>query len=117
VTQKGDADANAEAINYELDQSAQQGEGQDAKQSQSGGGNAGASGSAGQSAPSAGGSGPVSAATPVGILPALPLPLGIVEKLLSTVQATLADPVGTLMAVLKDPIGSVTGLVSSLLSS
>ena len=113
VTQKGDADANAEAINYELDQSAEQGDGQGAKQSQSGGGNAGSSGSADQSAPAAGGSGPVSAATPV----ALPLPLGIVEKLLSTVQATLADPVGTLMAVLKDPIGSVTGLVSSLLSS
>ena len=33
----------------------------------------------------------------------LPLGLGIVQKILSTVRATLADPVGTLMAVLKRP--------------
>ena len=117
VTQKGDANANAEGLNYDLDQSTEQGDGgQDAEQRQSSGGKSGSSGSADQSAPSAGGA-PVATSSPVGILPALPLPLGIVEKLLSTVQATLADPIGTLMAVLKDPIGSVTGLVSSLLSS
>ena len=44
----------------------------------------------------------------------LPLGLGIVHKLLETVRATLADPVGTVVAVLKDPVGSVLGLLDSL---
>jgi hypothetical protein len=39
---------------------------------------------------------------------------GLVNTLVATVQAVLADPVGTVVAVLSDPVGAVTGLLASL---
>jgi hypothetical protein len=116
VAQKGDADANVEALNNDLDQTVEQGVDGKAEQRRSSGSKGDSSSKADQSS-GGGKAGPADVAAPLGLLGglgSLPLPLGIVNKLLSTVQATLADPFGTVAAVLKDPVGSITGLLSSL---
>jgi hypothetical protein len=115
VTQKADAKADSEGLAHELDQIVKQGDGSGERAKEDGAAELRDASDATQVIDPVATELPTNTNLPVEVADAkLPLGLGIVQKVLETVRATLADPVGTIMAVLSDPFGSIAGLLKSL---